>query len=53
LDHATYYARLEEGARFLAARTSDDRERLEHLAWANRYYRLRVDAASFPVPVTA
>jgi hypothetical protein len=28
----------------LASLASDDAERHEHLGWANRYYRLRVDA---------
>ena len=44
MNHAEHYARLELGARHLASRTTDAAERLEHLRWANRYYRLREDA---------
>lgn len=44
MNDATYYAQLEEGARYLAARASSECERRQHLGWANRYYRLRIDA---------
>ena len=44
LDTATYYAQLEEGARYLASLATSDSERQVHLGWANRYYRLRIDA---------
>ena len=40
MDDATYYKQLELGARYLASRASSEVERLEHLGWANRYYRL-------------
>lgn len=49
MDHATYYAQLEEGARYLAARASDEEARIEHLGFANHYYRLRIGAASVPI----
>lgn len=42
---ATYYEQLEQGARYLASRAVDDVERQQHLGWANRYYRLRLDAS--------
>ena len=44
MDSQTYYAELEQGARYLAARAASDAERTVHLGWANRYYQLRVDA---------
>lgn len=40
VDDGTYYAQLEEGARFLAARAATDSERQQHLGMANRYVRL-------------
>jgi hypothetical protein len=49
LEHALYYAKLEEGARYLAACAANDAERREHLGWANRYYRLRVEASDFEI----
>lgn len=39
-----HYAQLEMGARYLAAITKDAEERRTHLGWANRYYRLGVEA---------
>jgi len=45
LDQALDYAQLEQGARYLASLTRDDAERREHLGWANRYSRLRIDAS--------
>jgi hypothetical protein len=42
---AAYYERLETGARWLASRTSSPEERDEHLGMANRYARLRLEAA--------
>lgn len=42
---AAYYQRLETGARWLASRTGSEAERCEHLFMADRYARLRVDAA--------
>ncbi|HEV2079860.1 MAG TPA: hypothetical protein VGR19_08205 [Allosphingosinicella sp.] len=45
MDNATYYARLEKGARYLASVAANDDERREHLGWANRYHRLVCDAA--------
>jgi len=44
LDTALYYARLEQGARYLAARAANDDERRVHLGWANRYRRLVSDS---------
>jgi hypothetical protein len=44
VDQSLYYAQLEQGARYLASLAGDEAERSEHLGWANRYYRLRVDA---------
>jgi hypothetical protein len=44
LDQALDYAQLEQGARYLASLTRDDAERREHLGWANRYNRLKIDA---------
>ncbi|HEU0099607.1 MAG TPA: hypothetical protein VFQ67_12635 [Allosphingosinicella sp.] len=41
-----YYERLETGARWLAARASEGCEREGHLGKANRYARLRLDAAA-------
>jgi hypothetical protein len=49
LDTSKYYAQLEQGARYLAAQASSDSERLLHLGWANRYYKLRVAAEPAPV----
>ena len=45
MDNALHYARLEQGARFLAAQAANDDERRVHLGWANRYRRLVIDAA--------
>jgi hypothetical protein len=42
---AEHYERLETGARWLAARSQDERAREEHLGMANRYARLRLAAA--------
>jgi len=44
MDNATYYAQLEQGARYLASLASSSDERREHLGWANRYGRLVSDA---------
>jgi hypothetical protein len=44
LDNALHYARLEQGARYLAAQAANDDERRVHLGWANRYRRLLIDA---------
>jgi len=41
-----YYERLETGARWLASRASGKTERDGHLGNANRYARLRLDAAA-------
>lgn len=46
MENATYYERLEQGARYLASLATSPAERREHLGWANRYYRLAVDARS-------
>jgi len=51
LDQANHYAELEQGARYLASLAANDAERFEHLSWANRYYRLRLDALSEQVTV--
>ena len=40
-----YYQRLETGARWEASRAVSEAERSEHLGMANRYARLRLDAA--------
>ena len=48
MEQAVYYAQLEEGARYLASLATSDAERQVHLGWANRYYRLRVDAELQP-----
>lgn len=55
MDQATYYWQLEQGARFLASQAVTATERQDHLGWANRYYRLGLDAreAARPVPVKA
>ena len=55
LDRATYYAQLEQGARYLASLATSDTERHVHLSWANRYYRQRVDAEPQPeiTPIAA
>ncbi|HEX8239728.1 MAG TPA: hypothetical protein VF574_08335 [Allosphingosinicella sp.] len=44
--NAGYYERLETGARWLAARAKAGVEREGHLGNANRYARLRLDAAA-------
>lgn len=41
-----YYERLETGARWLASRAAEGCEREGHLGNANRYARLRLDAAA-------
>jgi hypothetical protein len=41
---AAYYGRLETGARWLAGRSASAGERNEHLAQAERYLHLRLDA---------
>ena len=38
---ATYYERLEVGARWLASKASEEASRHDHLRMANRYARLR------------
>lgn len=43
---AARYERLETGARWLASRSSESGERERHLGHANRYARLRLDAAA-------
>lgn len=43
---AAYYERLETGARWLASRAAEGSEREGHLGNANRYARLRLDAAA-------
>jgi hypothetical protein len=48
LDDRTYYQRLEQGARYLAARAADEAERRIHLGWANRYFRLASESATRP-----
>ena len=40
-----YYERLETGARWLASRSGAGAERDAHLGHADRYARLRLDAA--------
>jgi hypothetical protein len=40
-----YYEQLETGARWLATRATGAAERDEHITMANRYARLRLDAA--------
>ena len=45
LADARYYERLEVGARWLASRSASEGERHEHLGFANRYARLRLEAA--------
>jgi hypothetical protein len=52
LETATYYAQLEQGARYLAYLATSENEKRVHLGWANRYYRLRVDAES-PEPIAS
>ncbi len=44
MNQAVYYAQLEAGARYLASISSDLDERRTHIGWANRYYRLGVEA---------
>lgn len=39
-----YYAQLEEGARFLASRSTGETERNRHLSMANHYVKLRLGA---------
>lgn len=46
MNTATYYAQLEEGARYLASLAANESEKRLHLSWANRYHQLRVDATS-------
>jgi hypothetical protein len=41
-----YYEKLETGARWLASRAQGTSERQEHLGMANKYARLRLDAAA-------
>lgn len=41
---AAYYGRLESGARWLAGQAAGAEERREHLAHADRYLHLRLDA---------
>jgi hypothetical protein len=41
-----YYERLETGARWMASRAAGPAERDSHLGAANRYARLRAEAAS-------
>jgi hypothetical protein len=53
LDQAGHYAQLEQGARHLAAISEDAEERRMHLGWANRYYRLRMDALLAQAMITA
>jgi hypothetical protein len=54
LEQADHYAMLEQGARHLAAISADPEERRLHLGWANRYYKLGVEARLEPTgPVTA
>ena len=53
MEQAVYYAQLEEGARYLASLATSDAECRLHLGWANRYYRLRVDAEPHPTPIAA
>ena len=43
---AVDYEQLETGARWLASRATEAREREGHLGNANRYARLRLDAAA-------
>ena len=44
MDQMMSYAQLEQGARYLASTSTDPAERHKHLCWANRYYRLSVEA---------
>lgn len=53
MDEASYYAQLEQGARYLASLASDDDERREHLGWANRYFRLWTDALQSALQASA
>jgi hypothetical protein len=46
LAEAGRYQRLETGARWLASRSGAGAERDAHLGHADRYARLRLDAAS-------
>jgi hypothetical protein len=46
LGDPAYYERLETGARWLASRAPEGFEREGHLGNANRYARLRLDAAA-------
>ena len=43
MNQAIRYAKLEQGARYLASISVDPDERRTHLGWANRYYRLGVE----------
>ena len=45
LGDSGYYEQLETGARWLAARAGEGTERDAHLGHAERYARLRLDAA--------
>jgi hypothetical protein len=45
-DDAVHYERLETGARWLASRAGEGAEREAHIGNANRYARLRLDAAA-------
>ncbi len=44
MDQAVYYSQLEQGARYLASISADPAERNVHLGWANRYFRLGLEA---------
>lgn len=48
-ENASYYSRLEEGARFLASRSAGDTERNRHLSMANHYVKLRLAAEEGPL----
>lgn len=52
MDDSVHYAKLEAGARWLAARAATASERHEHLGWANRYYRLGLHARECERPLT-
>lgn len=45
IDDTIYYAQLEQGALYLAARSHDDAERSVHLAMADKYHLLGQSAA--------
>lgn len=44
LEDGIYYAQLEQGARFLASRSTGEIERSRHLSMANHYVKLKLDA---------